>query len=172
MDTRGIRPYALPAGEGWTYQSGIDFTVKAAELGRGRRVAMIEYTTRPGEEPPEHTHTTEDEIFYVLRGDLTFRCGDETFEVETGGFVFLPRGVPHGYTLRGSGDVHLLVVTSPSQASAAGGWGGFVSDLEATGELRSSPPTERTRPSGLADSRVPPATTDRPRLSPSPAASR
>ena len=27
-----IQPYALKAGEGWTYRFGIDFTVKAGEL--------------------------------------------------------------------------------------------------------------------------------------------
>jgi quercetin dioxygenase-like cupin family protein len=140
MDGGGMRPYALKAGEGWTYHYDIDFTVKAGELGRGRRVAVVEYTTRTGEEPPVHTHATEDEIFYVLRGALTFQCGDETFDVGDGGFVFLPRGVPHGYTIRSDGDVRLLAVTSPAQEDAAGGWGGFVADFEATGELRATPP--------------------------------
>jgi quercetin dioxygenase-like cupin family protein len=135
-----MRPYALKAGEGWTYRYGIDFTVKAGERGRGRRLAIVEYTTHSGEEPPDHTHTTEDEIFYVLAGALTFRCGDESFEIDDGGFVVLPRGIPHGYTIRSDGDVHLLVVTSPTQEDAVGGWGGFVADLEATGELRATPP--------------------------------
>ena len=95
------RPYALQAGQGWTYnQGGVPFTVKAGELGRGRRLAVVEYTTRRGEEPPDHTHATEDEIFYVLEGAVGFRCGDEWFEVTDGGFVFLPRGIEHGYTIR------------------------------------------------------------------------
>jgi quercetin dioxygenase-like cupin family protein len=139
VDDRGMRPYALKAGEGWTYHYGIDFTVKAGERARGRRLAVIEYTTRAGEEPPDHTHTTEDEVFYVLQGALTFRCGDDTFEVDGGGFVFLPRGIEHGYTIRGDDDVRLLVVTAPAQEDAAGGWGGFVADLEAEGEPRATP---------------------------------
>jgi hypothetical protein len=40
MDTPSMRPYALKAGEGWTYHDGIDFTVKAGELGKGRRLAV------------------------------------------------------------------------------------------------------------------------------------
>jgi quercetin dioxygenase-like cupin family protein len=140
MDHPGMRPYALKAGGGWTYHYGIDFTVKAGELGQGRRVAVVEYTTRRGEEPPEHTHATEDEMFYVLQGALIFRCGDDTFEVDDGGFVFLPRGIPHGYTIRGEGDVRLLVVTSPAQEDAVGGWGGFVADFEAAGTLPDTPP--------------------------------
>jgi len=76
----------------------------------------------------------------VLSGALTFRCGAETFDVETGGFVFLPREVEHGYTIRGdAADAHLLVVTAPAQDGARRGWGGFVADVERDGELRASP---------------------------------
>jgi quercetin dioxygenase-like cupin family protein len=135
-----MRPYSLKAGEGWTYHYGIDFTVKAGELGQGRRLAVVEYASRPGEEPPDHTHATEDEIFYVLRGALTFRCGDDTFDMDDGGFVFLPRGIPHGYTIRSDDGVRLLVMTSPAPDGSVPGWGGFVADFEATGELRGTPP--------------------------------
>ncbi len=140
MDNRNMRPYALSAGEGWTYHHGIDFTIKAGELGQGRQLAIIEYTTRRGEEPPDHTHPTEDEIFYVLQGALSFRCGEETFELENSGVVFLPRGIPHGYTIRSEGEVRLLVVTAPAPEEAISGWGGFVADIEAAGTLRATPP--------------------------------
>jgi quercetin dioxygenase-like cupin family protein len=137
----GARPYALKAGEGWTYRYGIyDFTVKAGELGRGRRLTVVEYTTRLGEEPPDHIHATENEIFYVLQGALTVRCGADTFDVDDGGFAFLPRGIQHGYTIRSDGDVRLLMMTSPAQEDAVGGWGGFVAEFEAAGELRATPP--------------------------------
>ena len=70
---------------------------------------------REGEEPGEHVHPTEDEMCYVLTGSLTFTCGSQTFGVETGGFVFLPRGVPHDYLIRSDGPVRLLVVTAPRE---------------------------------------------------------
>jgi len=138
LENPDVRPYALKAGAGSTYRYGIDFTVKAGELRGGPRLAFIEYTTRAGEEPPDHTHATEDEIFYVLKGELAFRCGDETFEVGDGGFIFLPRGVEHGYRIRTENEVKLLVITSPAEERPAGGWGGFVADLESQGELRTS----------------------------------
>ena len=128
LDTR-IQPYALKAGEGWTYRFGIDFTVKAGEVQDGSGAAFLEYVTRKGEEPPSHIHETEDEMFYVLEGAVTFRCGEATFELETGGFVFLPRGVEHSYTIRSADTVRLIVVTSPAR-EGAGGWGGFVADME------------------------------------------
>lgn len=42
--------------------------MKAGELHPGRGAAFTEYTTRKGEEPPDHIRPTEDEIFYVLNG--------------------------------------------------------------------------------------------------------
>ena len=91
MDGPGnrTRPYALKAGEGWTYRFGVDFTVKAGEVQDGSGAALLEYVTRQGEEPEDHTHRSEDEMFYVLEGAITFRCGDATFDLEQGGFIFL-----------------------------------------------------------------------------------
>jgi quercetin dioxygenase-like cupin family protein len=134
-----MRPYTLKAGDGWTYRYGIDFTVKAGELHPGRGAAFTEYTTRKGEEPPDHNHATEDEIFYVLQGELTFRCGDESFEVDDGGFIYLPQGIEHGYTIRSEGPVRLIVVSFPTGAAPGSGWGGFIAELEAQGELVASP---------------------------------
>jgi quercetin dioxygenase-like cupin family protein len=142
MDQPGsrIRPYALKAGEGWRYRFGIDFTVKAGEVQEGSGAAFLEYVTRQGEEPEDHTHPGENEIFYVLEGALTFRCGEETFEVEKGGFIFLPRGIQHGYTIRSEAPVRLIVVTCPVREGAGGGWGGFVADMESgQGELIAKP---------------------------------
>lgn len=138
------RPYALKKGEGWIYNIGINFDVKAGEIAPGNGAALMEYVTRKGEEPGEHTHPTEDEIFYVLEGRITFRCGGETFDLEQGGVVFLPCGISHGYTIPGDDPVRLLIVTAPVREGPGGGWGGFVSDLElGQGELVAKPPHVR-----------------------------
>jgi quercetin dioxygenase-like cupin family protein len=131
--------YALKTGQGWTYNDGIDFTVKAGELRSTNGAALVEYVTQKGEEPPDHTHPSEDEMFYVMDGALTFRCGDQTFDLEAGDFVFLPRGVEHGYTLRSDGSIRLLVVTAPPRERSEG-WGGFVGGFEADGQLVARPP--------------------------------
>jgi quercetin dioxygenase-like cupin family protein len=137
------QPYALNAGEGWVYRFGIDFTVKAGEVQEGNGAAFMEYVTRKGEEPPSHTHATEDEMFYVLEGSITFQCGDASFDLEKGGFIFLPRGIQHGYTIRGEKPVRLLVVTAPVREGSSQGWGGFVSDMElGQGELITKPSHE------------------------------
>jgi len=135
------QPYALKAGEGWTYRFGIDFTVKGSEVQKGSGVAFVEYVTRKGEEPPSHTHETEDEMFYVLEGAITFQCGQETFDLEKGGFIFLPRGIKHGYTINNADPVRLIAVTAPVREGISGGWKGFVADMElGQGELIAKPP--------------------------------
>jgi quercetin dioxygenase-like cupin family protein len=136
-----LRPYVLKADEGWTYRFGIDFTVKSSEVQKGSGAAFLEYTTRKGEEPPSHIHQTEDEMFYVLEGAITFRCGEATFDLEKGGFIFLPRGIEHNYTIPNEEPVRLIVVTSPVREGSNGGWAGFVADLESgQGELITKPP--------------------------------
>jgi quercetin dioxygenase-like cupin family protein len=134
------RPYALKAGEGWMYRFGIDFTIKAGEVQDGSSAAFMEYVTKQGEEPESHTHNTEDEMFYVLEGALTFHCGEDSFDVEKGGFIFLPHAIKHSYTIRSQDPVRLIVVTSPVRDGPSGGWGGFAGDMESgQGELIAKP---------------------------------
>jgi quercetin dioxygenase-like cupin family protein len=130
-------------GRAGTTNFDVDFVVKVGEQGQARRLAVVEYSTRAGEEPPDHTHAMEDEIFCVLQGAVAFRCGDDRFEVADGGCVFLPRGIEHGYQIKSDGDVKLLAVTAPAPDDRVQGWGGFVADFEREWELRDSPPRDR-----------------------------
>ena len=140
QNINNIQPYALKADDGWVYRYGIDMVVKASEIRSGSPAAVVEYTSIHGEEPPDHIHHTEDEMFYVLEGCLTFHCGDMSVELEKGGFFYLPHGLQHGYTIPGDERVHLLVIPAPVRKAAAGGWAGFISDLErGQGELIAKP---------------------------------
>jgi mannose-6-phosphate isomerase-like protein (cupin superfamily) len=79
--------------------------------------------------PTSYVHETEDEMLYVLEGEINFRCGGETFDLQKGGFVFLPRGIEYSYEIRGEGPVRLPVVTAPVRESRSEGWGGFVETM-------------------------------------------
>ena len=134
------QPYALKQDQGWTYRFGIDFVVKSSEIQEGSGAAVLMYVTRKGEEPPDHTHPSEDEMFFVVEGAITFRCGVKSFDLERGDFMFLPCGIQHGYTIQGDEPVQLLVITAPVRQAAPGGWGGFVADMEnGQGELIGQP---------------------------------
>jgi len=113
-----MKPRALKTGEGRSYcWNDYLFTVKASAAETERGVSFMEFFTRKGDEPPVQVHEDEDEIFYVLDGDLTVTCGDESYEVAPNGFVFLPRNVPHGFTIHSDGLVRMLVVTVAAEST-------------------------------------------------------
>jgi quercetin dioxygenase-like cupin family protein len=119
-----VKPYALVQGEGRSYEwHDVTFTIKAASRETGGALSVWEVTTRKGEEPQIHMHE-EDEIFYVLGGSLTFHCGGKDFKVKQNGFIFLPRGIPHRYTID-SEEARLLGLSTPS---------GFGDHIERTGK--------------------------------------
>ena len=63
---------------------------------------------------PRHTHTREDEAYFVLSGELEAIVGDEVFTLRPGETLIAPRNIPH--QLRNSGNVanHYLIMFSPS----------------------------------------------------------
>ena len=68
--------------------------------------------TQPaGIAPPLHVHTREAEAWYLLDGTLTYQAGEERVELEPGGFIFLPQGLPHAF--RTTSAVRYLALTLP-----------------------------------------------------------
>jgi len=61
---------------------------------------------------PPHTHTHEDEFFYVREGTVTFMADGETKTISPGGLVMLPRGSTHAMWNSGDAESTLLVGTS------------------------------------------------------------
>lgn len=61
---------------------------------------------------PPHTHTHEDEFFYVREGTVTFMADGEQKTISPGGLVLLPRGGTHALWNASDLDATLLVGTS------------------------------------------------------------
>ena len=80
----------------------------------GGAYCPLELSLASGMSVPRHTHTCEDETYYVLSGELEVVVGDEIFVLGTGDTLMAPRDIPH--QLRNPGDVenHYLLVFSPS----------------------------------------------------------
>ena len=74
---------------------------------------LVEGTLAPGNEPPPHVHSREDELFYVLEGEFDVYVGKEAFKVEAGECVFLPRFKPHAFVIR-SPWLRVLALFSPA----------------------------------------------------------
>lgn len=60
---------------------------------------------------PNHTHTREDEIWYVLEGELTFRINDQLITAGPGSTVFGPRNTMHAYRISKAPVRYLLMLT-------------------------------------------------------------
>jgi len=79
-------------------------------------MTVMEFVIAPKNGPRLHTHVREDEVWYVLEGDLRFKAGNDIFETSTGGMAFGPRGTPHNFQNVGDTPGRLLVLTAPSGA--------------------------------------------------------
>lgn len=75
---------------------------------------MFEAKGIPGMEPPPHTHTHEDETYYILDGAMWFKVGGQEFTAQKGDFVFLPRNVQHEFKVV-SDSFHCLVSYFPAR---------------------------------------------------------
>ena len=64
---------------------------------------------------PPHQHVHEDELFYVLEGELTALAGDQTVSAGPGSFLLMPRGVPHGFWNAGDTEARVLLIVSGSE---------------------------------------------------------
>jgi len=102
-------PYSLPAGAGkqmaW-FSSAITLKASAPEIG------VVEVVVNPGDEPPLHIHSAEDEWFYLLEGEVTFHVGGENYRAAPGAFVSFPRGIPHTFSIE-TPSARFLVVNTP-----------------------------------------------------------
>jgi quercetin dioxygenase-like cupin family protein len=100
------------AGPGtWAMQSLFEHLV-SAEQSDGR-LGMSLVTQPPGVATPLHQHTHEAEALFLLEGRITYRAGDEVFELEDGAFLFLPQALPHAFRIRGDRPARFLALTVP-----------------------------------------------------------
>ena len=108
-------PLHRPAGTGRMYWGPGDmytFLVTGEESG-GAYFAM-EALVPTGGGPPPHIHRREDETFYVLEGEVTFRLGDEEIVAGPGDFVHVPRGNVHCFQNRGEAMARIILTFTPS----------------------------------------------------------
>ncbi|HEX8982767.1 MAG TPA: cupin domain-containing protein [Ktedonobacterales bacterium] len=63
---------------------------------------------------PLHVHLREDECFYILEGEITYRLGAQTFVAQPGSFVRLPRDIPHAFKVKSEAPARTLVFGVPS----------------------------------------------------------
>ncbi|MFI9404333.1 cupin domain-containing protein [Nocardia sp. NPDC052316] len=65
----------------------------------GGVLSLAEVVVAKGDEPPVHLHSREDELCFVLEGELTVHRGLARIHAGPGTSVWLPRGIPHGFAV-------------------------------------------------------------------------
>jgi quercetin dioxygenase-like cupin family protein len=77
------------------------------------RLGIALVTQPPGVATPLHRHTNEAEAFFVLEGRISYRAGEDDFELYDGCFIYLPESVPHAFRIRGDEPARILALTAP-----------------------------------------------------------
>ena len=82
--------------------------------------------------PPLHVHLKQEETIHVLKGRYKVQIGDDLFQLEEGGFAYLPSNVPHAFLNLTDAPGEVIVVYTP---------GGGIKFHEELGQLtRHGPP--------------------------------
>jgi mannose-6-phosphate isomerase-like protein (cupin superfamily) len=101
-----------------TWYMGILLTNLVEKKDTSGAFSLLEATSAPGNEPPPHVHSREDELFYVLEGEFDVYVGEEAFNVKTGECIFLPKFKPHGFVIR-SPRLRVLILYTPGGVEEA-----------------------------------------------------
>lgn len=100
------------------------------------QLCLFHFTAPPMSGPPLHRHSREDELFYVLEGEIVFQLDGVRHLVGPGGTVYSPRGVVHAYQNFTSRDARLLIGTMP------GAFGTMFEEMSAATPAGEMPPIQ------------------------------
>jgi mannose-6-phosphate isomerase-like protein (cupin superfamily) len=105
----------LAPGEGLRLQSGpgrdLIFKVTGEDTGGAFDYFIVEVAPHGG--PPLHVHHNQEETIHILKGRYKIRIGDEIFQLEKGGFAYLPSRVPHAFLNLTDEPGEIVVVYTP-----------------------------------------------------------
>jgi mannose-6-phosphate isomerase-like protein (cupin superfamily) len=107
-------PIILAAGEGELLQTQVQRLIKARDAQTGGKLSFTVVTfNEPFAGPPLHLHERNDECFFILEGEFTFRIGGRTVDLGSGGFVYVPTDTPLAFLGRTPG--RMLGIFAPGE---------------------------------------------------------
>jgi quercetin dioxygenase-like cupin family protein len=92
---------------------GHQAVIKIASADTVAGTYTFELTTPPGAGVPPHAHEHEDEMIYVVRGQLDVLIGDATTRAGAGDVLDFARGTPHAFHNVGDSDAVTLWTVTP-----------------------------------------------------------
>src|SRR3954447_22390193 len=78
------------------------------------KYALWEAVVPPGGGPPPHVHSSEEEGFYVLEGEITFFIGEQRLVASAGMFANMPVGTPHSFKNESGKAARMLISVAPA----------------------------------------------------------
>ncbi|WP_323793500.1 quercetin 2,3-dioxygenase [Nocardioides sp.] len=90
------------------------FTAKVTSEMSNDVLNVMEFVGPKNFGPPLHRHDLEDEMFYVLEGEVWFSCGGVEAVHQEGAMAWLPKGLPHQFQIL-SDTARVLQLTTPGQ---------------------------------------------------------
>lgn len=100
----------------WVLGSKYTFKVHGADNDGAYMMFEGEIPSVPG--PPPHLHTREDEMFYVLEGELTVMLDGQVSKAPAGTTIILPRNIKHTFWNESGAVARALVFASPAPIEA------------------------------------------------------
>jgi quercetin dioxygenase-like cupin family protein len=96
--------------------SRVGFGVHLKVLGEvtGGALSIVEFTIEPRRLVPPHTHISEDELSYVLDGEVGFRVGNDTTTGVAGTYVYKPKRVMHTFWNASDRNVRIMEIIAPA----------------------------------------------------------
>lgn len=79
-------------------------------------LSVVEGIVGPGQYIGPHTHSQEDEVTFVLLGQIVALLDDTVLEVKAGSFLLKPAGAMHAFGNRGPVPARVFELHAP------GGW--------------------------------------------------
>ena len=114
----------IPAANGEKYDldGGERTSILATGVDTANRVSIFDSFLPVGNEAPWHYHEIDDEIFYIISGQVEFGVEQEEFAASAGDLVIAGPNVPRRF--KALADSRLLVINSPSGPSE-----GFIREI-------------------------------------------
>ncbi|MDN7242833.1 cupin domain-containing protein [Planococcus sp. N028] len=107
--------FSFAHGEGDAYWfNGTLMEVKATGNETNGAFSLLEGLLPSGYETPLYAKTNEEDMFYVLEGEITFTVGEKTIKGIPGTFVYVPRHIKHKFKVEGSTPAKALFMFTPA----------------------------------------------------------
>jgi Ca2+-binding RTX toxin-like protein len=107
-----------------TNLSGNLDTFLATAEDTGGEYSLFDVIVPPLAGPPTHFHTNDDEVFKVVKGEVTFQEGNQIKVAGPGDIIPRQKGNVHGFTNLGTEPARMLLLSTPSGLEDLFGLGG------------------------------------------------